>query len=797
MALDTQKAESNPATSNVAVRMVLTGRVQGIGMRPAIARLAKSLELKGCVWNSPKGVELHVQGSAKATIDFQDQLLNSIPEQAVVQSIDITSSELRPLDSFSIVNGSNQDIPETPIAEIGSLSANVPLDRVICDKCILELTEPENRRFEYPFVSCTDCGPRYSILRKMPYERADTSLSDFPLCPCCREEYENLLDRRFHCQNNACPECGPRIWLRDENDRTLCSGNDALLKAVDAIKKGQIVALRGLGGYQLLVDATSDTAISRLRKRKNRFGKPLAVIVRSIEKASQLADLSALEKETLLSAAGPILIATRKSPTDLSPLIDEGLNTVGLMLPTTPLHLLITEALDSPAVCTSGNRSESPLVYQYRDAIEQLNTVADLWLEHDRPIERPVDDSVVRVIANKPVTIRLARGLAPLPLSMESFSSSSNVTITAFGGHQKAAIGINNGSQSILAPYIGDMDTIESRERFVEQKDAVEFLYEVSPKYLVCDQHPDYFGSRLAREKSHDSGTHLIEVQHHHAHIAAGMLEHGWERRQVFGVAFDGTGFGKDETIWGGEFMIATTNDFKRVGRLLPFSLVGGDKVARQPWRASVAMLYCCLQDPERVIKTTNELGLDPPKVSSVLSAIDKPGISVTTSSVGRLFDSVATIILGITECRFEGEAAMRLESACDLEEPGKYDFPIREGAPFELDWRPAILQILEDRQAGTTAEKMSMRFHRGLAEAIFQLASRFSNLPVVLGGGVFQNRVLVEAIDNCFRHSQQELGLPGRIPVNDGGLAAGQLAIACSQLSNQLLQTVGTESCV
>ncbi len=764
MTASTTRAKSSRLA---AAQLTLTGRVQGIGLRPAVARFAQQLSLQGYVANTAGGVEIHVEGPPHDVQRFERELPAHLPAAA-----DLTSTQskcVEPTGCESFLVGQTSPAPSRDDPPAGSvLAARVPADVVVCNTCLAETQQATDRRHAYPFTSCTDCGPRYSIIDRMPYEREHTSMAEFSLCDRCQSEYGSAFDRRFHAQGNACASCGPQIWLRDEHDRIRGRGTAAVPAAAAALRDGRIVALRGLGGYQLLVDATLPEAVERLRQRKQRRGKPLAVMVPSLAAASQLARLDDTERGLLQSPAGPIVVVAARDDARLAPAVTNGLNTIGLMLPTTPLHWLLLDAVQRPLVCTSANVEGEPLVYEASSSATPLCGVADLWLEHDRPIRRPLDDSVVRVMAGQPVAIRLARGYAPLPLALNC-----ETPLLALGGHQKAALALCNGSQAVLGPHIGDLETVAARQRFVAQLHDLSRLYGSSEGQLVCDQHPEYFTTVWA--ESHQARG-LTQVQHHHAHVVAGMLEHGWLDRQVLGVSFDGTGYGTDCTIWGGEFLRATAAGFERVGHLRPFSLPGGERAVREPWRVATALVREAAGD-----EAAARLAFHTGEAHSLLPVLRSPRLCPTTTSAGRLFDGVAALILGSERCEFEGQAAMLLEAACDLSQPGAYEFVITAGAPRQLDWRPLVQRILRDRTTGVPPACMATRIHRGLARAIFELCRCYAPLPVVLGGGVFQNRVLVELLAELFHAADQRVGLPGMIPPNDGGLAAGQLAVAAT----------------
>ncbi|MCH9653690.1 MAG: carbamoyltransferase HypF [Planctomycetes bacterium] len=753
-----RQAIANHQKSVVAVQLTLCGRVQGIGLRPAVARWAAQLDLAGQISNTTQGVELIIEGPVNRVQRFEKELDEHLPDEASISQRQRTIIESSERTSFEMIESETS----------GPLATQVPPDIAVCQQCLAEMTKPEDPRFQYPITSCTNCGPRYSIIKSMPYERAQTSMLEFQLCPGCQKEYQSPGDRRFHAQTNACPKCGPHIWCNDTRGQRLNSQGDAIKAASTALQQGKIIALRGLGGYQLLVDATSEIAVEKLRQRKHRYGKPLAVMVSSSAAAEKLVYMNESESCELNSPIAPIVLLQSRSNSGLANSLNAGLNTLGLMLPTTPLHWLLLQHCPFPLVVTSANGEGEPLAWQRENISAQLKSVADLWLEHDRPVERPIDDSVVRQIAGRRVTIRLARGLAPLPLKLES-----DIPQIASGGHQKAAFALGNGRQTVLGPHIGDLDSLATCERYQEQLQSLKQLYGISNFSLVCDTHPDYFTSQWAARES----VPLETVQHHHAHVVAGMLEQGWMDRQVLGVAFDGTGWGDDRTIWGGEFLLSTATSYTRAAHLRPFCLPGGERAIREPWRVAVSLVTQAVSKD-----ATSRLKWDTEQMEPILKIMDSKRLAPQTSSAGRLFDGVAALVMGITHTDYEGQAAMFLEAICDLSESGSYDISLKDCKPVQLDWRPLISQILKDRTLGVLPAVMAMRFHRGLARAIARLCSRYAPLPVVLGGGVFQNRCLVELLVEEFEQNEQPLGLPGMIPPNDGGLAAGQLAIAISR---------------
>jgi hydrogenase maturation protein HypF len=746
----------------MARRVVLTGDVQGLGVRPAIHRWATRLGLRGCVQNSSRGVQIEIEGSKESIHKFEKELLCSLPRQALVAHLEVETIQPAGRQAFTIVH----EPTNAPLA------ARVPQDRVVCDACLREITAPHDRRRNYPLTSCTTCGPRYSVIQAMPYERRDTTMQAFPMCAECRGEYESPRDRRFHAETMSCPECGPQVQVRVENRDDNHFDANLLSDVRRCLAAGKIVALKGVGGYQLLVDATNPSAVQRLRDRKGRRAKPLAVMVASDEVAEQLAHLGAAEFAALNDPSGPIVLAQARERSRLAPAVCHQLNTVGIMRPTTPLHTLVTCAFARPLVCTSGNREGDPLEYQNESADTALANVADVWLHHNRDIAHAIDDSVVRIIGGRRVSLRLGRGLAPLPLEL-----SAPAPLVALGGHLKSALAWSNGVQCVLGPHIGDLETIATRERYLAHLKDMLRLYRFRPRLLVHDLHPDYFSTQWAARQK----VPRLAVQHHHAHVAAGMLEHGWLERRVLGVAWDGTGYGPDGTIWGGEFLVCQGADFERVGRLRPFALPGGDVAIRQPWRTAISV--CSQLDAAGGL--AHQLLWKVPKVQlqQVQRVVQRPKLSPVTSSAGRLIDAAAALILGIDHVEFEGQAAMRLEAAADQDARGWYHFPVVEDQLCELDWRPLFEGLVADIQRGIDAGTLAMKFHRSLAHGIVSICRRWNELPVVFSGGVFQNKLLTELIADMGGDTSQVFGFPGAVPPNDGGLAAGQLAIAAAKL--------------
>lgn len=783
-----------------AVRIVATGVVQGWGVRPAVARLAKRLALSGSVANTQIGLQIELVGPGESVELFLSHLRETLPSGARVEQVTSEPTERHTLGEFVI----------RPSSTSGSLSAAVPSDRNVCDTCRDETLDAANRRHDYPFTSCTQCGPRYSIISAMPYDRSATTLNSFRLCAQCADEYASADDRRFHAQTNACLQCGPRVTFVDHAGQLISADNTtALALATAALLAGQIVALQGIGGYQLLVDATQQSAIERLRDRKGRRTKPLAVMVRDLQLAERVALLHDAERRWLADPSGPIVVATRRGENELphgsqsrqtsgssqldtprtlvssatsatlttqvsASAVSPALPTIGLMLPTTPLHVLLCEQVGRPLVVTSGNREGDPLPYDTVSAERQLAGIADWFVHHNRPIVRPIDDSVLRVTRSAaPCVLRLGRGLAPLVLPPLATSR----PIIALGGEQKSAIALSNGVQAILGPHIGELTQHATCTRWHEQLAALAVLYGVSlaEALVVHDAHPDYFTTQWATQQA----AQRHSVQHHHAHIAAVMHEHGLHG-DVLGLAWDGTGYGPDGMIWGGEALLASRSQFRRVAHLRPFALVGGERAIREPWRVALVMLA-------EAVGSAAIATLDWPNVplehrSQVLNVQGNASLAVRSTSMGRLFDAVACLTLGITHADDDGRPAMLLESVVDRHALGSYRLPW-DPATGVADWRPLIVDVWRDVQQRTSAEVIALRFHRTLVDWAEQISAAYAKLPLVSGGGVFQNACLHELFAERFVERPQGWYAPRMVPPGDGGLAVGQLAVAAARL--------------
>ncbi len=749
-------ARSSRAESAARARLRLNvrGAVQGVGFRPFVYRLARQNALHGFVLNSSWGVVIEVEGDPAGLDLFVSRLDRDKPEAAQIGSLEIL--RLAPLGDTRFT------IRESDAGE--AKTAVILPDRATCAACRAEIADRGNRRFGYPFTNCIDCGPRYSILRGIPYDRPNTTMSVFTLCPACRREYGDPSDRRFHAQPNACPTCGPRLRLADAAGAPLAG--DPIDGAASIILAGRILALKGIGGFQLLADATRADSVARLRLLKRREEKPFAVMFPSVEAARESCVVEPLEESLLQDAAAPIVLLRPRGDTDLAREVSMSSPYVGALLPYSPLHHLLLRRLSRPVVATSGNRSEEPIATENAEALDRLGGIADAFLWHDRPIARPCDDSVAHVVAGRGVVLRRARGYAPLPI----LARRPLPRILALGAHLKSAVAIAVGRQMILGQHVADLDGEEARRGFRRAIDDLCGLYAFSPEIVACDLHPDYFSTRHAESL----GLPLVRVQHHEAHLAACAADNDVQDPYL-GVAWDGTGYGPDGTIWGGEFLAWNGQAFTRVARLRPFALVGAESAVRDGRRSAYGLLHQVYgrAASERLPLTEEE--------RAVFPALVERGLNTPwTSSVGRLFDAVAAIAGIATHSRFEGQAAMRLEAVIgEARGADAYPVLVAEGEPLEIDWRPLIAAAAEDAAGGRGVDRIALRFHNALVESIVECARRAGLSRVVLSGGVFQNGYLTENALARLEALGFRVFVSRRVPPNDGGIALGQIVLA------------------
>jgi hydrogenase maturation protein HypF len=862
-----------PADHRTRLKLVIRGAVQGVGFRPFVFRLASELGLCGWVNNSPQGVFIEVEGPRTELEKFLLRLESEKPPRCFIQSLEATW--------LDVVGYADFEIRKSEIG--GSKTALVLPDIATCPDCLREIFDPTNRRFWYPFTNCTNCGPRFSIIESLPYDRASTSMKSFAMCPQCQAEYDDPTNRRFHAQPNACPVCGPRLELWNSTGVALSACDDALLAAAEAIRHGQIVAVKGIGGFHLMVAAHDEQVVRRLRERKHREEKPLAVMFPSLESVNAVCEVSPLEERLLRSPGAPIVLLRRlvrphprplpqerekhfavagefgravfivrphaksnkaeiarrtnklplradKCPLSpgerarvrasveqtffqIAPSVAPGNPNLGAMLPYTPLHHLLLAELGFPVVATSGNLSDEPLCTDEREALERLRGIADVFLVHNRPIVRHVDDSIVRVMLDREMVLRRARGYAPLPVLLNSqLSTLNSQPVLAVGAHLKNSVALAVGNQVFISQHIGDLETEQASNAFRRVIADFERLYDSKPGVIAADLHPDYLSTKFALEcvaraslpagsggilaasrnavqgcaaNSQAGSLCYVGVQHHIAHVLSCMAENEITP-PALGVSWDGTGYGLDGTIWGGEFFLVTDNNVERVAHLRPFRLPGGDKAVKEPRRAAAGLLY------EKFGETAfecNELSSIAAFSSVELSAVKAMLVRELNSpfccSAGRLFDAVVSLVNLRQQIRFEGQAAMELEFALeDVRTDESYPMSlVTRDSSLLLDWFPMIEMILADVKRGVSVGEISAKFHNALVETIVNVAKQVGQSRVVLSGGCFQNRYLTERTVKRLREEEFQPYWHQRVPTNDGGIALGQIIAACRDL--------------
>ncbi len=758
----------------VRIRAVFRGVVQGVGFRPAMYRLAVETGVKGFVSNTPGGAVLEAEGDREAVEALTMRLRSSLPPRAALHSLEITHLDSAGYERFEIRES----------LQAGDRVAHIPPDIATCADCLREVYDPSDRRYRYPFTNCTNCGPRYSIITALPYDRPYTTMAGFEMCPECRREYEDPLDRRFHAQPIACPQCGPKVELWDANGACLASEAGAVEASADAILSGRIVAVKGLGGFHLMARADLDDTVRELRSRKRREEKPLALMCPSVEAARAICNVSPLEERALTGPEHPIVLLSRHPRPGLpvSNAVAPGNPYLGVMLPYTPLHHLLLAQVGMPLIATSGNLSDEPICTDEREALMRLEGIADLFLVHNRPIHRHVDDSILRVIAGREQVLRRARGFAPLPVPL----APDGPVILAVGAHLKNAVALAVGDAAYVSQHIGDLDTAPARRAHERVVHDVQSLRDVDARIVACDLHPDY-ASTIAAQRLTANGASLIPVQHHVAHVLGCMADNGLAP-PVLGVSWDGTGLGDDGSIWGGEFILVTHDEQSRIGHLRPFALPGGDAAMREPRRSAIGLLYACFgADAPDMLSFADER-VEASDVPLLIRMIERRINSPMTTSVGRLFDAVAAIIGLRQVSRFEGQSAMELEWLVGAQAPpDAYRIEVQRAAQSRatdperlvLDWEPMLRSILRDRDAGVPRAAIAHGFHRALATAIVDVASCCGIGRVVLSGGCFQNRVLTEMSMDMLAKSGFRTYIHQRVPPNDGGIAVGQLVAA------------------
>lgn len=764
-------------------QILIQGAVQGVGFRPFIYKLAQELNLKGIISNTVKGVSIDIEGDESLLNEFVKRIKTDKPKLSHIVTFEIIRLEVNGYDDFKIIGSDSHGDPEAIILP----------DIAVCDECLAEMFDANNRRFLYPFINCTNCGPRFSIIESLPYDRPNTSMKKFEMCDECRNEYENPRDRRFHAQPIACPKCGPQVQLLNNNGKLICEKDDAISEAVQIIKEGKIIALKGLGGFQLIVSAGNDDAVKRLRERKHRDEKPFAVMFPSIEMIKDYCFVSEVEENKLLSPESPIVLLKKKSgiwhPTSglqypassskhppkgqAAPSISEFIAPnnpyLGVMLPYTPLHHLIMKEFGQPVIATSGNISEEPMCIDENEAIEKLSGIADYFLIHNRPIIRPVDDSVVRIVKYELMILRRARGYSPLPISIRNTTEEDFVCV---GGHLKNTVSIKKGNEVFISQHIGDLENTEAEKYFGYTISDLKEMYKVKPSYFVHDLHPDYLSTKYCLTQN----IKTIPVQHHLAHVAACFEENKLENR-CFAVCWDGTGYGFDGSIWGGEFFTYGKEDFNRVAHFRQFRIPGGDAAVKDTRRSMTGILYEIFGNDIPFTKlnladTENDLRLFTQMLNRDLNCFK-------TTSVGRIFDAVSSLLNICNRSSYEGQAAMMLEFAADQEILTRYEFNLIENSVLIIDWQPMFEQMFNDIAIGIEVSEISAKFHNTLVDIIITLSRKFGLKDVVLTGGCFQNvfllertieRLIVEGFNPYWNKS---------VPTNDGGISCGQAVFA------------------
>jgi hydrogenase maturation protein HypF len=829
-------------------RFIVTGQVQGVGFRPFVYRLAREMGLSGWVLNDSRGVTIEVQGPGSSACRFAERLRLGLPALASIATCD--EEEIAPLPRDGAFEIRRSEVG-------GATDAQVAVDTAVCEDCLREMNDPADPRYRYPFINCTNCGPRYTIASGIPYDRSRTTMADFAMCPLCAGEYRDPGSRRFHAQPVACPACGPRVWLADPRGRrTECP--DAIAEAAKLLEAGRIVAIKGLGGFHLACRADDEAAVARLRRRKRRDAKPFALMVRDLAAARRLCQTTPQAQTLLSGRLRPIVLMPRRAdaPAAVAASVAGGLDTLGVMLPYTPLHHLLFGHIDRPLVMTSANLADEPLVKDNDEAVERLGELADALLLHDRRIERRLDDSVVQLAGGGGLSVlRRARGFAPAPVRIGALpiancqlpiadcplpiadcplpeaTSPSSVpgqlaignrqwAILAVGAELKSAVCLLGGNVAVLGEHIGDLKDVCTYRHFIATVEHLEKLFEMSPDVIACDAHPLYLSTEYAVRRCKQRGARLVRVQHHHAHLAGTLAEHG-RAGPAIGLVCDGVGYGTDAAVWGGEVLLADMRTFRRLGHLRYVRLPGGDKAAEETCRPAVAVLYDvfgeeCLRHPVlagplpdlRNSGAGPAVGLPPGGVPGVeIAAASQPPRSTVqrqaladavrllranancppSSSLGRWFDAIAFLCGRAAANRFEGEAPMLLEAGMARGVEDAYSFELAGGSPFTIDLRPMVREVCDDLLAGAGAGVVAAKFHNTVAAFLLAAARRAREQAglslVALSGGCFANRYLTARLTVALEAQGFEVLTHRTVPTNDGGIALGQAVVAAAQM--------------
>lgn len=756
--------------NNVRKNIKLHGQVQGIGFRPFVYRLAEELNLTGFVYNYTQGVIIEIQGSRDNTETFISRLKNGGKNNLPL--LKIISTDVA--DIKTVADEKSFEIKQSKTS--GAVSTEVTADIATCKNCLTELFDKNDFRYRYPFINCTNCGPRYSIIRSIPYDRPNTTMADFTMCRNCKEQYNNIEDRRFHAQPVACPVCGPKIKLCDNKGKKTESDSDKVIsEMVRLLLAGKIAAIKGLGGFHLACDAENDQAVKLLRQRKMRDFKPFAMMAADVDKIRQFACVDETAAEILQNIQTPIVLLPKKKPNTIAPSVAEGVNAFGFMLPYTPLHhLIFAEKKLNALVMTSGNIADEPLICKDSEAFEKLGDVADIFLIHDREIYRQVDDSVVHIIRNEPVLLRRSRGFVPQAFVLKN---SASADIFAAGADLKNTFCFAKQNRFMLSEHIGDMADASVYKHWLDSIEHLKKLIEVNPSVVACDTHPNYLSSRYARKLKKDK---LFEIQHHWAHIASVLAEHDIDEK-VIGLVADGTGYGPDGAIWGCECLIASLEDFQRFGHLAYYPLAGGDFAAKEAVRPIMGLM----KKYNLLISDTvlDEIEPDREKRAAIEQQIEKNINTVQTSSLGRLFDAVSALCGLGNYNHFEAQLPMALEAIADKQIKENYPFELKENAVTTVEIGDVLKGIITDKTGGIDKSVISAKFHNTVAEFFFVLAKQAQRAcgirTVVISGGVFCNKFLSERLIELLQKDGLTVLFNRLVPANDGGISLGQAAIA------------------
>jgi len=751
--------------------IIIKGIVQGVGFRPFIHKLVQNYNLSGWVLNSNQGVEIEVEGKTGEINSFVSDIKKKLPPLARIEKIEVNQLPLIGYKVFSI--------KKSIIKEENSFVLVSP-DISICEDCLQELFDPHNRRFRYPFINCTNCGPRFTIIKDIPYDRKKTTMNNFKMCSLCQGEYDNIEDRRYHAQPNACADCGPQVSLYQ--NKIKLEGIDPIEKAVKLLKEGKIGAIKGLGGFHLACDATNNKAVARLRRLKNREAKPFAIMSFNLEKIVQYCKLGEKEKEWLVNRARPIVLLKKKEDILISPLVAPRNNYLGVMLPYTPLHYLLLKDNFTALIMTSGNITDQPIIGDNLKALDKLDGIVDFFLSYNRDIFNRCDDSVIKIINDNNVFFRRSRGFVPHPTILD-FKLKE---VLALGGELKNTISFSKENYIFLSQYLGDLKSVETLEFFKESITSFKKMFRVKPEIIACDLHPDYLSTQYAEEIKVKKGLKVVKVQHHHAHIVSCMAENN-VKEKVIGVAYDGTGYGDDGNIWGGEFLLCDLKKYSRVGHLKYYSLPGGDKAIVEPWRMAYSYLYSIYGPKAKILDIDFNRRMDYDKLSIIEKMIDKNINSPLTSSCGRLFDAASSLIGVRDEISYEGQAAMELESFCASGMTERYKFSIyKEEEEFIIDPQEIFIDIITDLKKGLDKKVMATKFHNTVAEFTVDLCGKIRENTkineIALSGGVFQNKYLTEKVVFLLEDKGFKVYIQRKVPPNDGGISLGQAVVAGSE---------------